>query len=213
METTTPGEAVHAPRFNYRDVGDTQRNLDDLMADEDMEWCTNKLDVPESQDPWSSIVEDTEEEVRPCYCQEPPSALPPHYTPCCLPFAVSLSKREIQMFPEFGDSLLGKVGTSPKTQTLRMWGERRTKEHYRAFVERKWIRVWRGQGNAHTIGWLLITDWDVVQVKDINAADCVREGLPKLSPEAFTKKYLRGLTPTTNLTRLRFRFRPCHACA
>jgi hypothetical protein len=154
----------------------------------------------------------SDDEVCSCLCQEPPSALPPHFTPCCLPCGVTLAKREIQMFPEFRDNLLGKKGTPRKTQTMRVWGKLRMREHYQNFVHNKWIRVWRGQGNKDTIGWMLITDWDEVKVADITKGDCAREGVPTCTPSMFKKKYLKGLAPMDKLTRLQFTFRGCGAC-
>ena len=69
-----------------------------------------------------------------------------------------------------------------KTQTFRVWGSRRAREHKESFTEGKWIRVWRGQGHKDTIGWLLITHWDEIKVGDIDKGDCVRECRPEWEP-------------------------------
>jgi hypothetical protein len=156
--------------------------------------------------------EETEVHTRTCYCQAPPTSLPPHYTPCCLPLGVRLATREIQMFPEFRKNLLLTEDAPPKTQTCRVWGAHRARTHKESFREGKWIRVWRGQGHKDTIGWLLITHWDEMKVGDIDKGDCVREGRPEWEPSMFKETYLRGMGDAAALTRIKFGFRPCRAC-
>ena len=155
---------------------------------------------------------DEGDKVRVCYCREAPDDLPIHFTPCCLPVGTCLSTREIQMFPEFRDNLLGTRGAPPKTQTIRVWGQARMAAHHQSFTSGKWIRVWRGQGHKDTIGWLLIKRWDVVKVRNISKSDCVREGRPNWSPTKFKSVYLGGLTPNTNVTRIQFDFHRCKKC-
>jgi hypothetical protein len=158
------------------------------------------------------VVDETEVRTRTCYCQAPPSTLPLHYTPCCLPRGVKLATREIQMFPEFRKNLLLADNAPPKTQTCRVWGASRARAHKESFTEGKWIRVWRGQGHKDTIGWLLITHWDKIKVGDIDKGDCVREGRPEWEPDGFKKKYLGGMEDDAAVTRIKFDFRPCRAC-
>jgi hypothetical protein len=158
------------------------------------------------------VPDETEVHTRTCYCQAPPSTLPLHYTPCCLPLGVRLATREIQMFPEFRKNLLLDYNATPKTQTCRMWGASRARAHKESFAEGKWIRVWRGQGHKDTIGWLLITHWDEIKVGEIDKGDCVREGRPEWEPDWFKKKYFGGLDDAAALTRIKFDFRPCRAC-
>ena len=118
---------------------------------------------------WTDLCEDTVDKVcaHTCFCQAPPKIVPQHYTPCCLPLGAQLSRREIQMFPEFRANLLRGKGEPPKTQTLRKWGQARAHEHKQSFQDGKWIRVWRGQGHNNTIGWIQITVWDEMKVCDI----------------------------------------------
>jgi hypothetical protein len=158
------------------------------------------------------VADETEVRTRTCYCQAPPSTLPHHYIPCCLPAGVLLATREIQMFAEFKDNLLLADNAPPKTQTCRVWCPHRARAHKESFTEGKWIRVWRGQGHKDTIGWLLITHWDEIKVGDIDQGDCVREGRPEWEPDTFKKKYLRGMGAAATVTRIKFDFRPCRAC-
>jgi hypothetical protein len=167
-------------------------------------------DIPDAYQ--EEVHDETEVHPRTCYCQAPPSMLPLRYTPCCLSLGVLLATREIQMFPEFRNNLL-LVGNAPaKTQTCRVWGAHRARQHKESFTEGKWIRVWRGQGHKDTIGWLLITHWDEVKVGDIDKGDCVREGRPEWEPAHFKKKYLRGMDDAATVIRIKFDFRPCRAC-
>jgi hypothetical protein len=158
------------------------------------------------------VAVETEVHTRTCYCQAPPSTLPLHYTPCCLPLGVRLATREIQMFPEFRKNLLLIENAPAKTQTCRVWGAHRAHAHKESFAAGKWIRVWRGQGHKDTIGWLLITHWDEIKVGDIDKGDCVREGRPEWLPDSFKEKYLRGMDDAALVTRIKFDFRPCRAC-
>jgi hypothetical protein len=150
-----------------------------------------------------------EKKVRTCHCQSIPNAIPQRYTPPCLPTGALLATREIQMFPEFRANLLGVGGVAQKTQTMRVWGPLRSAEHHASYTHGRWIRVWRGQGHKDTIGWLLITHWDTVLVRDITRRDCVREGRPKWLSAEFKKKYFNGLTSNTQLTRIQFVFHRC----
>jgi hypothetical protein len=93
------------------------------------------------------VVDESEVRTRTCYCQAPPNALPLQYSPCCLPLGVRFATREIQMFPEFRKNLLLEDNAPPKTQTCRVWGDRRARAHKESFTGGKWIRVWRGQGH------------------------------------------------------------------
>ena len=173
------------------------------------------IDVADDDSPGGFPEEEhTESEVHPrtCYCQAPPGTLPPQYTPCCLPLGVALASREIQMFPEFRKNLLLFDNAPAKTQTFRVWGSHRAREHKESFTEGKWIRVWRGQGQIATIGWLLITHWDEIKVGDIDKGDCVREGRPEWEPARFKKIYLRGMDDDATVNRIQFEFRPCRAC-
>jgi hypothetical protein len=158
------------------------------------------------------VFDDSEVPTQTCYCQAPPSTLPLHYSPCCLPLGVRLATREIQMFPEFRKNLLLEDNSAPKTQTCRVWGDHRARAHKQSFSEGRWIRVWRGQGHKDTIGWLLITHWDAITVGDIDKGDCVREGRPDWEPKRFKDTYLRGMGDTAPVIRIKFIFRPCHAC-
>jgi hypothetical protein len=158
------------------------------------------------------VVDDTEVRTRTCYCQAPSSTLPRHYIPCCLPLGTQLATREIQMYPEFRENLLLADNAPPKTQTCRVWSAHRARAHRQAFVEGKWIRVWRGQGHKDTIGWLLITHWDVIKVGDIDKGDCIREGRPDWAPVTFKQTYLGGMDDDDDVIRIQFTFRPCHAC-
>jgi hypothetical protein len=174
----------------------------------DFEWEEPGQDLrPDVEAEDINIVQ--EHEVRTCHCQAPPNAMPAHYTPPCLPWGVSLAKREIQMFPEFRDNLLGIRGAPQKTQTLRIWGTQRSATHYTSYMQGKWIRVWRGQGHMSTIGWMLITNWDEILVRCISPSDCAREGRPRWLPSEFVQAYFPELTPNTTLTRVQFLFRPC----
>jgi hypothetical protein len=157
-------------------------------------------------------ADDAEVRTRTCYCQAPPSTLPLHYIPCCLPLGSRLATREIQMFPEFRNNLLLADNAPPKTQTCRVWGAHRARTHKVSFTEGKWIRVWRGQGHKDTIGWLLITHWDEITVGDIDKSDCEREGRPEWEPDRFKKTYFGGMAAASAVTRIKFDFRPCRAC-
>jgi hypothetical protein len=158
------------------------------------------------------VVDESKVPPHTCYCQAPPSTLPLHYSPCCLPLGVRLATREIQMFPEFRKNLLLEDNAAPKTQTCRVWGDHRARAHRQSFDEGNWIRVWRGQGHKDTIGWLLITQWDTIKVGDIDQGDCVREGRPEWTPTRFKDKYCAGMDDTATMTRIKFVFRPCRAC-
>ena len=150
--------------------------------------------------------------VTPCICHATPP-LPRAFTPCCIPFGALTAKREIQMKACFRDNLLGQRGAPLKTQTLRVWSAPRASEHYRSFLGRKWIRVWRGQGHIDTIGWMQIQRWDTVRLGDITEADCEREGRPDMEPLAFLTEFLLSSEKNINIDtvafRLLFRFRPC----
>jgi hypothetical protein len=182
-----PVESIHVP--------------DAVMADDDVVEGFTEEGADESEVPTHT-----------CYCQAPPSTLPLHYSPCCLPLGVRLATREIQMFPEFRKNLLLLDNAAPKTQTCRQWGDRRARAHKQSFDEGTWIRVWRGQGHKDTIGWLLITQWDTIKVGDIDQGDCVREGRPEWEPKRFKDTYFGGMDDTATLTRIKFVFRPCRAC-
>ena len=152
---------------------------------------------------------DADLEVCVCYCQAMPWHTPSSYTPCCLPNDAILASREIQMKVEFRDNLLGSNGAPPKTQTMRDWCEARATEHHCSYTQGKWVRVWRGQGHKTTIGWLLFTDWDTVEVGKITRYDCVREGRPGLSPQQFRDTFFHGLGSSYKLIRVQFVFRVC----
>jgi hypothetical protein len=113
----------------------------------------------------------------------------------------------------FRDNLLELRGAPKKNQTLRVWSDARKGEHYRSFVGRKWIRVWRGQGHIHTIGWIQIQRWDEVRLGDITEADCAREGRPDMTPLVFLHTFLlsskKNITVDTLAVRVLFHFRPC----
>ena len=112
------------------------------------------------------------------------------------------------MFPEFRGNLLRTKGEPPKTQTIRNWSQGRLEEHEKSYREGRWIRVWRGQGNKATIGWLLITSMD--EIKVIDKGDCIREGRPLWEPAEFKRLYFPDVYK--RLTRVQFLFRACRAC-
>ena len=116
--------------------------------------------------------------VHTCYCQASPITMPRNYIPCCLPTGLLLATKAIQIFEEFRGNLLRAKGEPAKTQTIRGWKTARAKENKQSFLEGKWIRVWRGQGNKDTIGWLRINVWDTVKLGSIDQGDCVREDRP-----------------------------------
>ena len=180
----------------------------------EVEFFTNDGDNAENADGDAAcaLEQDNDKQVGPCFCQANPQNIPQNFTPCCLPRGSLLSKREIQMFPEFKGNLLQTMGEPAKTQTIRNWGMQRLRAHKLSFLAGEWIRVWRGQGHKDTIGWLLITSWENVMVSEIDHDDCVREGLPEWKPEEFRKKYCKGLAPNHKLVRIRFNFRSCRAC-
>ena len=138
--------------------------------------------------------------------------MPRNYIPCCLPTGSLLATRAIQMFEEFRGNLLRAKGEPAKTQTIRGWKTARAKAHKQSFLEGKWIRVWRGQGNKDTIGWLRINVWDTVKVGSIDQGDCVWEGRPSWGPDRLRTGYFKGYTPEHVLIRVGFEFRACHAC-
>ena len=191
------------------------RDLTNMMDEDEFTYAGghHRMDVqPESDNNSDRSAEhelSSEVCTRTCHCQSPPGKMPPKYTPCCLPVGAQRATREIQRFPEFRDNLLNRMGAPPKSQTICQWGEQRAFEHKRFFVEGKWIRVWRGQGHQNTIGWMLITGWDQIQVRSIDKEDCKREGRPTWTPREFKHKYLKHFLPEDNLTRFRFSLRPC----
>lgn len=160
---------------------------------------------------WSSqnASNATTKQVLGCYCRATPLNIPPRYTPPCLPIGAIIATREIQMIRGFRHNLLCTPGHHPKTQTMRVWSLARAEEHWASFMERRWIRVWEGRGHVTTLGWLLITHWDVVVVRDTTPLDCAREGRPDLTPRAFIDLYLSGLQATARIHRIQFIFRAC----
>ena len=150
-----------------------------------------------------------QEEVRLCFCQSIPCHMPSNYTPCNLPEGAVLARREIQMLGVFKDSLLGLNGAPPKTQTIRNWCANRADEHQNAYIEGKWVRVWRGQGHKSTIGWLKVTSWTTMMIGHLTQGDCVREGCPHLTTEQFTETFFPKLTPLSEVIRIQFEFRVC----
>ena len=146
-----------------------------------------------------------------CYCQARPKCLPPVFIPCCLPAGAVLASREIQMKEIFRDNLLCINGAPPKTQTMRVWCKARASTHYQAYALGQWVRVWRGQGNSSTIGWLRYTYWNTVMVCDISGLDCIREGCPTWTPQHFLRTFFPQCQPTDTLIRVRFEFRACRA--
>jgi hypothetical protein len=205
-ERETPPSADQTPRV--RDVEPVPCDLssrftsDEIFVEEkDFTW------IIDEDEPTTSRVD---EEVRGCPCLLPPSCGPIAFVPCCLPAGVLLATREIQMLEFFRNSLLGLNGAHPKTQTMRRWSPGRVAERKHSFVHGKWIRVWRGQGHRSTIGWLLLTGWDTVKIRDIDRGDCMREGCPQLSPREFVNMFFPLLKPTDRLQRLQFVFRACH---
>ena len=211
MEDTTPPVQKGAPTHN--DLEPLQCDLSELMDDDEFSFGVPVPVLPE-RDATSSVILDIEDEVckHTCYCQASPNTMPPNFTPCCLPLGVQLASRSIHMFPEFRGNLLRLEGEPAKTQTLRNWSKDRADEHRQSFLDGKWIRVWRGQGHKDTIGWLLITCWKEVKVRDIGKNDCIREGRPTWDPKMFKYKYCNGLPPDFTLIRVRFEFRGCRAC-
>ena len=146
-----------------------------------------------------------------CTCQKPPAALPLAFVPCCLPPGSKIAKREIQMCEDFRRNLLSSsTGAPPKTQTIRLWGLARRKEHWASYREGRWIRVWRGQGHKSTIGWMKISHWDDIQLGQLDDGDCVREGLPGMPVAVFKRIYFGGANATTRCVRLQFAFEPCN---
>jgi hypothetical protein len=146
-----------------------------------------------------------------CYCQAMSCHIPPCYTPCSLPDDAILASHEIQMEVGFRDNLLGSNGAAPKTQTMRKWCEARATEHHCSYTKGKWVKVWRGQGHSTTIGWLLFTFWDTVEVGKITWYDCVREGRPGLTPQQFRDTFFPGLESSCKLIRVKFVFRVCNS--
>ena len=143
-----------------------------------------------------------------CLCRMKPP-LPVAFQPCCLPSGIMFSQREIQMKHDWLDNLIGTE--PPKTQTLRVWKRARAAEHLHSYLSGKWVRVWRGQGHSSTIGWLLITGWDVVRLGDMTNEDCCREGRPGMLPSQFLRQYLltSKTTVDTRVYRLQFTFKAC----
>ena len=146
-----------------------------------------------------------------CYCQARPKCIPPVFIPCCLSPGAVLASRELQMKEIFRDSLLCINGAPPKTQTMRVWCKARASTHYQAYALGQWVRVWRGQGNSSTIGWLRYTYWNTVMVCDISGLDCIREGCPTWTPQHFLRTFFPQCQPTDTLIRVRFEFRACRA--
>ena len=143
-----------------------------------------------------------------CSCQMKPP-LPINFRPCVLSDDSIWSRREIQMKADWLENL---VGVQPqKTQTLRVWKRARAAEHLRSYLSGQWVRVWRGQGNNCTIGWLLITGWDVIRLGDMNEEDCCREGRPGMHPSEFLRQYLLTTSTTVDslVYRLQFTFVAC----
>jgi hypothetical protein len=198
----------------HADYVDSDVDTDDAWLDEDDEfesatatrlWSSQNA----SRAGGSRSSTEVKEQVLACHCQSIPSKIPHHYIPPCLPYGAVFATREIQMRAEFKQNLLCLADAHLKTQTMRAWGPPRRAEHYEAYIQRRWIRVWRGQGNVATIGWLLITHWDMVQLEEITRQDCRLEGRPTWTPRAFADTYFKGLPHDTQLVRIRFIFRTC----
>jgi hypothetical protein len=195
--TSSPKEPSRISNYEFEDDDDDWHH--------DIDPAINHADDPDQPDP------EHDDEVCPriCSCQAPPENLPPGYTPRCLPQGVRVSSREIQMYACFKDNLLQTRQAPAKTQTCRAWCVKRACEHKRAFLEGKWIRVWRGQGHKSTIGWMLITVWDEVMVGDLDKGDCAREGRPGWEPKKLKDTFFKSLKPDDVMTRIRFTFQPC----
>jgi hypothetical protein len=192
----------------------SQQVSDNMAAD--YKYCESDRDC---SDPHRDAAIDNDSEVKTrekqphevptCHCHAIPSLIPQHHTPPCLPPGAMLARREIQMVAAFRKNLLRIDGAPAKTQTLRVWGAKRRAEHYTAYTQGKWIRVWQGQGHKATIGWLRITRWDTIRVGGITRCDCIREGRPNLLPVTFARTYFNGVSSASQLLRIQFEFRAC----
>jgi hypothetical protein len=141
-------------------------------------------------------------------CQSP-APLPTSFHPHCLPRGCMIATREIQFRSEFMPNLMRRRGHPIKTQTCRVWSGKRQLEHYRNYKSHRWVRVWCGQGNVATIGWMQIVSWQRVLLRTLTKDDCNREGRPNMSVNTFLNTYFKGHSLSCHVLRLRFVFVPC----
>ena len=115
----------------------------------------------------------------------------------CVPEVARFSRScVLLMAKHFADNLIG--SGPPKTQTLRVWTDKYAEMHMEAFRRRLWVRVWRGQGHACTIGWALYISFRKTRLGALDQKGCAREGRPTWSPQKLLRTFLhRDTVPAT----------------
>ena len=77
-----------------------------------------------------------------------------------------------------------------KCQTRRLFKQSRTDKHMESYNIKQLVRVWRGQSDVDTIGWVMYSSLYYQKVRDMSRDDFAHEGLPDCTIDTFIADYM-----------------------